>query len=251
MCMRCTAASRPATSACAKICAELSGNPLLTDIQAVEEEPEYGYLQIDGFATKQRKKNKGIVPGPKRWVPLPRGTKVDSYSFSRTAVEAQWSKRDAKPLRSCLSRGKAGSPRSDGSPRSILSESSESTAASASDSRRIRFCDGLLPGCVDAADSLQNTGVPLAEWVYVDRDICGFSLYEYAPGDAYYKYFASSHHARMFLAELANIESISLDEQQKVSQCQSSCEAYFQEEQVLNESLSKAGVRRSCIYNLF
>jgi len=58
---------------------------------------------------------------------------------------------------------------------------------SESDLRRVRFCD--------------EVNVSLSEWIYVDRDICGFSIYEYAPNDEEFKDFASTCYGQLFSQE--------------------------------------------------
>merc|ERR1712232_1075841 len=67
-----------------------------------------------------------------------------------------------------------GLPEDCSTPRSVTSES---TVASVSDRRRVHFADGVLPGCRERmcrrADTL------LAEWFYIDRDICGVSLFKF------------------------------------------------------------------------
>merc|ERR1719253_1192501 len=89
-----------------------------------------------------------------------------------------------------------------------------STAASSSDDRCVHFRDGLLPGCLqgsslhdeDMLDIAEEFTSPLADWIFIDRDICGFSLHEYSPNDTEMQDFASSPYARMFLQELAAAE---------------------------------------------
>lgn len=216
----------------------------------LQECQEYGYWQIDGFAAKQKKRKTGLLPGPKRWVPLPKGLKVHTFPSSSGNAVAQPRNFGAKPLRSCLSKARwtcKGGVDED-SPRSTQSGNSESTAASSTDSRRVHFCDGLAPGspaawCETAA--FKSSGRLLAEWIYIDRDICGFSVHEYAPGDSYYWQFASSDHARQFLEELALVEYQNQFEQCTRMACKESRERYQQEEEDLDWSLAYAGVKAS------
>jgi len=174
---------------------------------------------------------------------------VHSYTCSSTADEHKAGGQEAKPLRSSLRKTqrlqKAGVD-SYGSPRSMLSGSSNSTVASAGDLRRVSFCDGISLGEeVDARKSMDDDSgiVQLAEWIYVDRDICGFSLCEYAPTDAYFKDFASSYHAYHFLGELSKVESLNHYEQYEAMMCSVRSQQYIDEEIELNQSLTLAGVK--------
>lgn len=143
----------------------------------------------------------------------------------------------------------------DGTPRSTLSETSQSTVDSANDHRRVHFCDGVDSSCdasisrCDSAKSLVNVGTPLVEWIYIDRDICGFSLCEYAPSDPNFKDFASSDYGRNFLSELTNVEMEAYGEQGKRASCIASSTVYYQEESLLNEALAMAGVKPHFVYN--
>lgn len=179
-------------------------------LQPVAPEPEptaeYGYLQIDKFGKKQ--------PGPKYWVPLPRDIRVERYL--RPWIPGE---KTVQPLRSCL-RQRQHSCKAEAevccSPRSTLSESSDSTDSTraTAGANRVHFCDGTVPGAeplLPPAKSLHS----YAEWVYVDRDACGFSLYQYAPEVPSYKDFASSQFACEFLQELKKLEECNHGEQLK------------------------------------
>jgi len=242
------------------------------EVDAPQETPplEYGYLQIENYARKQRDKARGIVPGPTRWVSLPSGTKVHSYAIdtgpsqrcsgSNVAEEAKPSSRQlvAQPRRSSLKQQQLCKDAAEAflSPRSAKSDS---TAASASDQRQVHFCDEplpvfpldvsqqSLPACETSSGYpsplAQNVIGPLAEWIFVDRDICGFSLCEYSPNDVKFKDFASSHYGYLFLTEMTALESVSQCEQHKIVACQTSSERHNQEEWELDEALKLAGVR--------
>lgn len=223
---------------------------------------EYGYLQIENYARKQRDKAKGIVPGPTFWVPLPSGTKVHSYAIdagsprcsgNNIAEEAKPSSRQlvAQPRRSSLKQAQQlckDAMEACLSPRSALSDSdADSTAASTSDQRQVHFCDEHSPACETSSGYpshlAPNVGGPLAEWIFIDRDICGFSLCEYSPNDVKFKDFASSQYGYLFLTEMSALESLSQCEQHKVAACQTSSERYRQEECELDEALKLAGVK--------
>jgi len=65
----------------------------------------------------------------------------------------------------------------------------------------------------------------LAEWIFIDRDICGFSLHEYAPDDADVKDFASSPYARTFIEELAEAEFQNSYKQHIMAACKENSES--------------------------
>jgi len=204
-----------------------------------EPKAEYGYLQIDNYAKKHMQKTTtGVQPGPKRWVALPSGVRVESYppSCSNTTIDVQSDKLMAQPLRSCLQhrhhhRKDAGEVCD--TPRSTLSNS---TSASSSANRRVHFCNGLLPGS-ESHDCLNTRH----DWIYIDRDICGFSLYEYAPDVPSHKDFASSQFAREFLMELECLASCNQLEQLLVA-TETDLARYCQEEKDLDQELRRAGV---------
>lgn len=136
------------------------------------------------------------------------------------------------------------------SPRSILSEDSASTVATTSDRKRVRFCDGLRPGQDELSHevkrkSMDTLSASCAEWIYIDRDICGFSLYEYAPDDPKYAEFASSRYGRMFQNELSLLVSRNRRDQRAARANVEYREMYYKEEQELHEALRAAGVRES------
>lgn len=198
---------------------------------------EYGYLQIFNYAHKHRRKSKGVALGPKFWVPIPTGTKVYTYPRNQSALETD--PRTAHQLRSCLKRIKVDRNEACSSPRSVLSETSDSTVASASDNRRVRFCDMRVSGSRTLSDGVR---APLAEWVYIDRDICGISIHEYAPRDPQFQDFASSTYGFHFLSELFELEAL-IERDHTKAACETSL-AYQHEEQMLDDALKLAGVKQ-------
>lgn len=107
--------------------------------------------------------------------------------------------------------------------------------------RRVHFRDGVETGC-DAADDATPLGVggaPLAEWIFIDRDSCGISLYNYDPQESHlfpYEYFHSSVYGRLFHKELSDIH-----EEQRVSAELMSSED-LEQERGLDIALKLAGV---------
>jgi hypothetical protein len=190
-------------------------SPVSSSQENMQETSEYGYVQIDEYAFKHRQSKRGITPGPKRWVPLPPNVQVHGHACSRSACST---------------------------PRSTFSESSLSTVATVEDllvaERHVHFCDGARAGSDAAAEV--GMGEPLAEWIYVDRDICGFSLYEYDP--LHNKEFASSPFAREFLEELCNVESVNDYNQRKMAACERRSEEHTREEDKIDQALMAAGV---------
>lgn len=211
--------------------------PAASSRDHAQETPECGYLQIDDYALKHRQSKRGIAPGPKRWVPLPQNAQVHGHARSRDNA-AQTLLCSSLAPRSCSRSARKESACS--TPRSMSSDSSESTVATMEDHRHVYFRDGTRAGSDTAAEA--DTGVPLAEWIYVDRDICGFSLYEYAPHHEHYKDFASSPYAREFLEELSNMESVNDYHQRKMAACEMSSEEYRREVDELDRALMFAGV---------
>jgi len=116
-------------------------------------------------------------------------------------------------------------------------ESTGSTAASASDLRQVRFRDGLTPGSEEAA----AVWTAVADWIFIDRDICGMSLHEYDP-DGEVKDFASSPYGRDFLHSLDFIVSMNAFEEAKAARCTGSMTAYKVDERELDKALFTAGV---------
>jgi hypothetical protein len=210
---------------------------------------EHSYIQIDNYAQKMRRRPQGMSLGPKRRVELPRGAQVRSYpsSFNDFMSVAEASHSGGQPRRSCLS--KSPSAEKDTDCECLLElwrENSDSTVASASDHRHVHFQDGIASGCDaprhNSTVLVDSAGAALADVIYVDRDICGFSLYEYLPHDAEYSEFASSRFARMFLMELDDLERFSRREQIRLARNEISRQMYEQEEQELDEALKLAGV---------
>jgi len=206
---------------------------------------QYGYLQIDSYAQKHRRRSLSIQPGPKRWVPLPRGITVESYPRTcNNTTEVQPLKAITQPLRSCL-RQRRHTCQDGGdvfySPRSDLSGGSDSTSASSSENRNVHFYDGVVPGA--ECDS-SSTGGPNAnhDWIYIDRDICGFSLYEYAPNVPSHKDFASSQFGEEFLKEFQRLGDSNQIKQLMEKESDTDFARYRQEEKELDKVLRLAGV---------
>jgi len=220
--------------------------------EGVIETTEYGYLQIDSYRSKSKKRPKGTMLAmidPPQWVALPKGVKVHTFSREHSS-DRRTMRHCLKPMRSCLSQAKfLRGVVEDESPRSTLSDGSQSTMASSSDSRRVRFPDGVSPGADTPADgcskSQDTAKTKMAEWIYVDRDICGFSLYEYAPEDTFYKQFASSDFAREFLQDLLSVEFRNQFSHNAMMISQAARDRYNQEEDELNMTLLLAGVKPS------
>jgi len=221
----------------------------LLDQRAVQTEfcgcSKYGYVQIDDFAKKMiLKKKTRTAPGPKYWVGLPGGTRVQSYPspFNGATAEVTCSKLTTPPRCSSLSAAVICTPRS--------ADSDDSTVASDSDRRRVHFSDGFVVGgnsTSDDVDPAENGQAALSEVVYIDRDICGFSLYEYAPDDDEFKEFASSRFARMFLQELHLLESYCQRRQQHMLACEMNRERHQEEERELDIALLQAGVKEKAL----
>jgi len=230
----------------------------------VDDAVEYGYLQVDDYVTQKRQ---GMTLA-KRWVPLPMGTHVHSYTGC--AEEAQQKQIPSRAsggsraphlmrmvrchralsgvdtTRSCIKQPQF-SVKFDTD--SCETMSTTSTVASSSDDRRVHFRDGLLPGClqdsslddVGCVDIAEEFTAPLADWIFIDRDICGFSLHEYAPDDSKIQDFASSPYACLFLQELAAVEFANSFDQQSVAASQEQQQQYRHEERELDKTLFLAG----------
>lgn len=174
--------------------------------------PPYGYLQIDNYAHKQkRRRSGGTEIGPKRWIPLSEDVKVHGamLPLRKESDDVETREVATKPVRSCLKpalqldRNEA-TKVDDGSssPRSAMSTcSSLSTVASESDRRSVHFCDRVA-----GPDASRPA---LAEWIFVDRDICGFSLYNHHRESFLFgfEYFASSPYGRSFQQELVDLHA--------------------------------------------
>merc|ERR1712012_349085 len=115
------------------------------------------------------------------------------------------------------------------------------TNASTNENRRVHFCDGFDTLEIDVGDSIDDTNAPVVEWIYIDRDICGFSLYEYAPNDVDFADFASFIYGGQFLEEFRRLESLS--DCERCLDTETSYEEYSQEERQLNKALMLAGVK--------
>jgi len=213
---------------------------------------EYAYLQIDEYASK---KHKGLTLGAKRWVPLPRGTHVHTHSCNDNSMLKDERRRvPYHPMRSCMKQTQVSA-----CSKMILdldsfdTVSTASTVASSSAERHVRFRDGFSPGslqearademdCQDSTDIGDERMVPLADWIFIDRDICGFSLYEFAPDDPEIMDFASSPYSCMFFQELADVEYVNSWEQRFAAACQQNKDQYRHEERQLDKALLSAGV---------
>jgi len=222
----------------------------------------YGFLQIDQYRSQVKalgkSKNSGSETMIKRWVTLPKGTRVHSYSCtcSNSLLETQQGKvvatqrLHARVMKTqgsaCAEVVELGLDFSD-------TRSTTSTVASLNDFRRVHFRDGALPGCWEDSDldemaSMDELSEPLAEWIFIDRDICGFSLHEYAPDDAEVRDFASSPYAHMFIQELKNAENLNSYEQWIAATTKENKEMYKHEERQLDKALLLAGVHVNHIH---
>jgi len=199
---------------------------------------EYGYEQIINYAKKQ----KGKSVAPKHWVDLPRGTEVVTFPRAQALSTVDSSEFPSKEALKGLPyiNSEAGMMLSM-MPR-VSSNSSVSTMASDSDNKCIRFSDGFEVG--GSTSNLDGKKVaPLAEWIYIDRDICGCSLYQYDPKDARKKAYASSDHGRLFLEELSALEAQIKLEREEAIACSLLGLTHDEEESVLDEALKQAGVK--------
>lgn len=216
----------------APIEAEVDGEPYHA---GQDDDSEYGYLQIDDYRSYKRGSNEAKLT---RWVSLPRGTPVHTYDNSNDNFACAGFVSEASPTspRSCTSR--------------FDREGTASTVASSSDDRNVRFGDGLLPGSLNAParhGSVHELKTTLAEWVFIDRDICGFSLQEYDPGSAI-KDFVSSPYGLMSLMEQQHVASLNEIKQQKAALCKESVQKARSEERQLDKALLMAGVHVNLIH---
>lgn len=208
---------------------------------------EYAYLQIDEYACKKQQ-NRPL--GAKRWVPLPKGTHVHTHSINGKPIMMDDRRRVAShPMRSCMKQTQfSGCSKMLLDLDSFETVSIASTVASSSEDRRVRFRDGV--GCMQdtSADEMDQIDIadehmaPLADWIFIDRDICGFSLYEYAPDDPEIMDFASSPYACMFFQELADVEYVNSWGQRFAAASNENGDQYRHEERQLDKALLSAGV---------
>jgi len=222
-----------------------------------DDEVEYGYLQVDDYRSYFR----CAGPKVKRWVPLPRGTLVQTYPSSSNdssfevpqcriaskechpssspnfSLEVQQCRTASKSLRSYSFESEC-----------TASTSTSSTVASVRDTRQVHFRDGLLPGCEDAPNSEHGLEASLADCIFIDRDICGFSLHEYDPESSSVADFAASPYAYMFLEELEVLASLNSLKEHMAAQCIERYENYRHEERQLDKALLLAGVHVNCIH---
>lgn len=217
---------------------------------------EYGYLQIDHYVEfkKEAKKEDGETWAA-RWVSLPIGTHVRSYSsLDSFSIRESQDKTHVSlmPLRSCMKQTRMSSTCVDLD--SCDTMSTISTAASSSGHLQVHFADEcsqddwedqVLDESISSPASFSS---PLAEWAYIDRDICGFSLHEYNPDVN--NEFASSPYGCSFLEELAKVEFLNGYENQMASDsaCEEAEERNTLEERRLDKALLLAGVRSWCIH---
>jgi len=203
-----------------------------------------GYVQIEKY-TSVKKRLKFVDPSYRRWVSLPEDTEVVSYPRLQNIAEEATQKSTEWPLRSCLKHihhvceGDEDAPPT---PRSTASGCSDSTRASSSDSRRVHFSDGCLPG-VEGNASSDSLPSSIAEWIYIDRNICGFSLYEYAPQVPAFSDFASSQLALEFLIEMDKLVRLNLSQHAECMADENYRTRYLSEEKELDNALKLSGVK--------
>jgi hypothetical protein len=193
---------------------------------------EYAYLQIDNYRQVKYR-------GQKRWVSVPRGAKVHNYPLGLSCSFSVLSRKlELQPRRSSLKQARChctDAAEGCGSPRSSLSENGDWTKASAGDIRRVRFCDE------DSAGNLMgDQGAALAEWIFVDRDICGFSVHQYAPDNEEFKDFASSCYGRLLLQECQSVRQDEPHNEKSAGE--------REEEKELNQALVLAGVKAQHVF---
>jgi len=244
----------PRVSTCQRIAPQVAAEPDESPVAEVEDDyVEYGYLQIDRYVDfKKEAKKEGSETWASRWVSLPLGTPVLSYSSlnSFSMRESQDKKHvSLVPLRSCLKLGRTCVDLD-----SCDTMSTISTAASSSGHLKVHFADECSGD--DWADEVLDESMsssapfssPLAEWAYIDRDICGFSLHEYNPDVN--EEFASSPYGCAFLEELSKVEFLNGYENQRASDsaCEQDEERKTHEERLLDKALLLAGVRSWCIH---
>lgn len=212
-------------------------------------EGKVGYLQVEQYAAL-KKRLRFVDSSLRRWVTLPKDTHVVSYPSSHSAAAGtQSQKPSGQPLRSCLKQRQhecKGEDDAPPTPRSTASGCSDSTRASSSDTRRVHFRDGGLPG-IEVDASLVGSVRSIDEWIYIDRDICGFSLYEYAPHVSAFKDFASSQFARAFLAEMGKLETMNLMQHAERMTDERYLARYMSEEKELDDALKLAGVKQDML----
>lgn len=207
------------------------------DDDVTDDEDEYGYLQIANY----RSYRYTVGPKMKRWVPLPRGTRVETYRDSYHNSSFKQNK-EASQASHVFER-----------------ESTTSTMASSRDLRQVRFRDGILPGCqeeqvgIQGLDSMHEVNTSVADWIFIDRNICGFSLHEYDPEAAYDPEssvggFASSPYGYMFCKELDQVVILNLFKQQMAAQSGEPIEGCTLEERQVDKALLLAGVHVTYIH---
>jgi hypothetical protein len=232
-----------------------------------EKKTEYGYLQVDNFRSKWSHLKEALPEDAKHWVALPEGIVVHSYPKDASSPFC-----DVVPV-SCMK--KPQQPSCSRTIKQLPDKQCEDAACteemcihqSLGDTntckttmktsctslpnntmRQVRFCDGIckgsdiVPALSSSCPGKQEQESELAQWIYIDRDICGFSLENYAPDDVEYRDFASSHYGQAFCADLKALESV----------CQqASCNntavkgVHDKEEKLLDKALESAKLRAS------
>jgi len=207
--------------------------PEVYDDDETVVEVEYGYMQIDDYRSY---KMCDVRPKKKRWVPLAQGTHVETYHNSSSKQNRDVSQRSY----------------------SFDREATTSTMASSKDLCQVHFRDGTLPGCqeeqiVGVDSSMHELKTSVADWIFIDRDICGFSLHEYDPESQYDPDsvtggFASSPYGQTFREELDDIVNMNLFRQQMTALCAEPSESCTHEERQVDKALLLAGVHVNYIH---
>jgi len=224
------------------------GDPVILLRKAVsntqEKTTEYGYLQVDNFRSKWSHLKENLPEDAFHWVSLPEGIVVHSYPKDASSPSC-----DVVPV-SCMK--KFQQPDCSRTIKQLCEDTActeemciyqspgdintcnttmqtSCTSLPIKRMRQVRFCDGICKGS------------DIAQWIYIDRDICGVSLFEYAPeyeevlGPR--RRFASSHYGQAFCADLKALES----ECQQAS-CNNKAD---EEEKLLDKALELAKLRMS------
>jgi len=204
---------------------------------------EYGYEQIINYAKKQ----KGKSVAQKHWVDLPRGIEVVTFPRAQALSTVESSEFPSKEALKGLpylniEDGMMLRLSSNSMMPRVSSNSSVSTMASDSDNKCVRFSDGFeVEGSTSNLDG--KNVAPLAEWIYIDRDICGCSLYQYDPTNVRKRAYASSDYGRLFLEELLALEAqIKLEREEATARSLLGL-THDEEESMLDEALKQAGVK--------
>lgn len=100
---------------------------------------------------------------------------------------------------------------------------------------------------LDEPASIHELKTPLAEWIFIERDICGLSLHEYDP-DSEIGDFASSGYGYTFLEDLEEVVCLNALDQQAAALCVDYRARFRQEERQLDKALLLAGVHANSIH---